>query len=245
MLKHVPYLTFFLIIATFGSCAFAEPHADKDKDFLARLSEGQRVQKSDLLDRLSDAVSVYKKLISAPDAQLPENLLKKAKCVVIVPTLVKAAFIVGGRHGKGVASCRNQDGKWSPPSFMQISGGSVGWQIGAQSSELVLFMMGETARKGLLKNNFTLGADASVAAGPLGRTAGGASDLDLTGIYAYARSQGLFAGIALEGAGLTPDETANKRYYGQNASHYDILVNGKADNITAEARKLIDILPGR
>jgi len=146
---------------------------------------------------------------------IPESLLQNAKGVVIIPNLIKVGFVVGGQRGKGVVMVREPDGSWRAPMFLTLTGGSLGWQAGAQSSDIVLVFKSQKSVEGLLTGKFTLGADAAVAAGPVGRRAGAATDSELKAeIYSYSRSRGLFAGISIDGSVLEIDERANATYYG-------------------------------
>ncbi|MFQ5929548.1 MAG: lipid-binding SYLF domain-containing protein [Acidobacteriota bacterium] len=194
-------------------------------------------------DRVKESREVYEELVNAPDKGVPQQLLKECKCIVVIPHVIKAAFGFGGRHGKGIVSCRNNRGNWSPPAFMKLSGGSFGLQIGGQSSDLVLFLMSEKSSKALLKSKFTLGGDASVSAGPVGRTVEGNTDVTFRAeIYAYARSKGLFAGISLEGAKLGSDGTAIRKFYGSEIDPKVILFQHKVPKMPGEARKFVQAL---
>ena len=195
-------------------------------------------------DRVAESAAVYEELINAADRGVPEYLLEDCKCVVVIPHVIKAALGFGGRSGNGIASCRNTQGSWSPPSFVKFKGGSFGLQIGLQSSDFVLFVMTEKGAKALLKSKFTLGADASVAAGPVGRTAEVDTDITLRAeIYAYARSKGLFAGISLEGARLSSDGTAIRKFYGKKIEPQVILFEHQVPKMPEEAQRMVNVLP--
>jgi len=171
--------------------------------------------------RLAEAAKIIQEI--KPD--IPEEYWNKAHCVAVIPDLKKAAFIVGGEYGKGVMSCRSGD-SWSAPLFMQLAKGSWGFQAGAEQVDLVLLVMNEAGVEKLLKNKVTLGADASVAAGPLGRRGAVGTDAALTAeILSYSRSKGLFAGIDLSGGVLRPDEDGNRKVYGRNATPQTILAS--------------------
>jgi lipid-binding SYLF domain-containing protein len=161
--------------------------------------------------RLDDAAVVLSEVMASPDQGMPRDLLQKAHCVVIVPDLKTAAFGVGGKYGKGYMSCRNQSGSgWSAPGAVRIEGGSVGFQIGASSTDLIMLVMSERGADKLLASKFTVGAEASVAAGPVGRTATAQTDAQMRAdILSWSRAQGLFAGVALEGATLRQDVDDN------------------------------------
>lgn len=195
-------------------------------------------------ERVENSTAVYKELINAPDQGVPESLLKKCKCVAVLPGVKKAALGVGGRHGKGIVSCRNDSGKWSPIAFLTLSGGSIGFQIGGSSTDLVLFLMSQRGAKALLDDNIKLGANASVAAGPVGRTAEAATDVKLEAdVYAYARAKGLFAGVAVDGASLRRDGKAVRDYYGQDLKLTELLFDNKTTKMPPEAKKFVDTLP--
>jgi lipid-binding SYLF domain-containing protein len=162
--------------------------------------------------------------------QIPRDLLEKAECVAVLPGVKKAAIGVGGRFGYGAVSCRGEGGRgsWGAPLMISLKGGSVGFQIGGQEADLVLLIMNPKGIDYLLRNNFTLGADASIAAGPVGRTAEAATDAQMRAeILSYSRSRGIFAGISLEGAVLKPDEKANFGVYGEAVDARDLLTRGK------------------
>lgn len=196
------------------------------------------------IERVDRAREVFQELIQAPDRALPESLLVRAKCIAIFPRVLKAAFGFGGRFGKGVVCCRDSAGRWSPPAFLTLTGGSWGLQIGAESAEVVLFFMTERGTRSLLDSKFTLGGKAGVAAGPVGRTAEMATDLKLDAeIYSYARSKGLFAGLSLEGARLAPDERSIRSFYGEPVSVQALLFEHKAPRLPPAAEKLIQALP--
>jgi lipid-binding SYLF domain-containing protein len=176
----------------------------------------------DEVKRLSEAATVVTELRTAPDNGIPQDLWSKAQCVVVIPSMKKAAFLVGGEYGSGVMSCKNGN-DWSSPVFMQLAKGSVGFQIGAQSTDLVLVVMNKRGMDKLLGNKVTLGADMSVAAGPVGRTASAATDAQLNAeMLSYSRSQGLFAGVNLSGGALKADKDAMARAYGPGVSERDV-----------------------
>ena len=179
-----------------------------------------------------------------PDKSIPRDLLANAKAIAVFPKVINAAIGFGGRHGKGVVTVRGADGKWSPPALFDITGGSWGFQIGAQSTELVLFFMTDGSVKSLVESKFTLGGKAGLAAGPMGRSAEAATDLQLNAeIYSYAKSKGLFAGISLEGAKMSADEGNNIHFYGAAVTTEDILFNGKASKVPESAQSFMAALP--
>jgi lipid-binding SYLF domain-containing protein len=191
---------------------------------------------------LQEASTVLNALTNAPDKGIPHELMAKANCILIFPNVTKGAFIVGGKAGKGVASCRQADGKMSPPAFYEIGGASVGWQIGGQSADMVLLIMNDSGVSHLLSDKFTIGAEASATAGPVGRTAQAATDAQLHAqILSWSRSKGLFVGAALDGSVVKPDKEANEALYGSPVSGTEILVNTKLTT-PARARSLMQTI---
>jgi SH3 domain-containing YSC84-like protein 1 len=166
-------------------------------------------------DRIKAAGTVLDEIEAAPDQGIPEEVLGSAQCVAVVPTLLKGGFIVGARFGRGVASCRTPKG-WSAPAFFTVKGGSFGLQIGAQAVDLVMLIMNDNGMKNLLSSQFKLGADASVAAGPVGRHAAADTDWKLKAqVLSYSRARGLFAGLELSGAAIDQDKDATREFYGR------------------------------
>ena len=194
-------------------------------------------------DRLRAAGSVLRELRSAPDRSVPESLWSDAKCIAVIPSVTKAAFIVGGEYGKGVVSCRLGDG-WSAPSFIELAKGSFGWQLGAESVDLVLFVMNDRGIEHLLQNKVVLGGEASAAAGPVGRDARASTDAQMHAeILSYSRARGLFAGLDLSGGMLRPDKDANEEFYGQSMNPRDILRGtSAATTMPASARTFVSTL---
>lgn len=180
--------------------------------------------------RLGEAAAVLSEVMAAPDKGIPQDLIEKAHCIVIVPGLKTGAFIIGGKYGKGYLSCRNKSGRgWSAPATVRIEGGSVGFQIGGSTTDLIMLVMSERGADKLLASKFTLGAEGSVAAGPVGRTATAQTDAQMHAeILSWSRSQGLFAGIALEGATLRQDLDDNATLYGQKLENRVIVTSGRA-----------------
>ena len=181
---------------------------------------------SEPVKRLDEAAAVFSEIMGAADRGIPEELLANAHCIVIVPNLKTAAFIVGGKYGKGILSCRNKGGVgWSAPGTVRIEGGSVGFQIGGSETDLVMLVMNERGIDKLLSSKFTLGAEGSVAAGPVGRTATAQTDAQMHAeILSWSRSQGLFAGLALEGATLRQDLDDNAALYGKKLENRQIVM---------------------
>jgi lipid-binding SYLF domain-containing protein len=193
-------------------------------------------------ERLDKAAAVFSEIMATPDKGIPQDLLQKAHCIVMVPELKTAAFVVGGKYGKGYLSCRNKTGSgWSAPGAIRIEGGSVGFQIGASSTDLIMLVMNERGAEKLLSSKFTLGAEGSVAAGPVGRTATAQTDAQMhADILSWSRSQGLFAGVALEGATLREDLDDNAELYGKKLQNTEIVTTGTP--APKAAARLLDLL---
>jgi len=194
-------------------------------------------------ERLQSAAVVLYEIMQTPDNSIPKDLLDKSVCVGIIPGEKKLAFVVGGTYGRGVITCRRGgDGPWGAPSMMAVHGGSFGFQWGGTETDVVVVVMNPSGIRRLLKSRGELGADVSVAAGPVGRTAAASTDLMMTAeILTYSRSRGLFAGISLKGAAVTPDGEANARLYGHVVDPNDLLIEGKGE-IPPPAKSLISEL---
>jgi len=194
------------------------------------------------IEKLNEATGVLGELRNTAEGGIPDSLFSKAHCVVVIPDLKKAGFILGGEHGSGVMSCRRGN-TWSPPVFMDLTKGSAGLQIGVQSTDLVLLVMNQSGADKLLRNKVTLGGDASVAAGPVGRAASAGTDAQLSAeMLSYSRTKGLFAGVDLSGGSLNPDHSKNERAYGPNASARDIALGTARVKVSAEAQAFINAL---
>lgn len=191
-------------------------------------------------ERLSDSAAVFTEIMQAPDKGIPQDLLAKAECVVIIPGFKKAAFVVGGEYGKGFAECRKSDGMgWGAPAAVKLEGGSVGFQLGGSDTDLVMLVMNRRGMDRLTQDKFTIGADASAAAGPVGRTAAAETDAQMHAeILTWSRSRGLFAGISLNGASIRPDEAWNQEIYGHKISNREILM-GNSVQRPATANALV------
>ena len=180
-------------------------------------------------DRVQNAGQVMTEILNVPD-DIPQDLLNKSYCVVVLPSVLKAAFIVGASYGRGVMTCRggaNFTGPWGAPTMMALEGGSVGFQIGGEATDFVLLLMNERAAKGVLTSKVKLGADASAAAGPKGRSASAETDATMRAeILSYSRARGAFAGVSLEGSTLRPDNDANTKLYGKQVNAEAIVLNG-------------------
>jgi lipid-binding SYLF domain-containing protein len=230
MKKAIPYLMSMLLVVlpTLASSASA---ADQEKDE----------------NRLENSGTVLKEILDVPD-DIPQDLLDKADCVVVFPSVVKAAFIVGGSYGRGAMSCRQgQDfrGSWGAPTMMALEGGSFGFQIGGEATDFVLLVMNERGASGILASKVKLGADASVAAGPVGRTASAETDATLRAdILSYSRARGAFVGVALEGSTIRPDHGANKQIYGHEVPTREIVLSGNVA-VPPAAQAMISTLDSR
>jgi lipid-binding SYLF domain-containing protein len=221
MLKRILAVTILIAIASLTAVA-----SDRDDD----------------VNRTQKAAQVFKEIMNSPDQGIPSNLLESAKCIAIIPGDKKFAFVFGGSYGRGIATCRTGHG-WSAPMFVAIDGGSVGYQIGGSSTDLVMLFMNDHALQSLMSDKFKLGADASVAAGPVGRNAAAGTDLKLNAeILSYSRSKGVFAGVSLDGAVMQADKSGDKAMYGDDVNRHEIL-DGKVA-VPASARALVEELGG-
>ncbi|HLZ39591.1 MAG TPA: lipid-binding SYLF domain-containing protein [Candidatus Sulfotelmatobacter sp.] len=195
-------------------------------------------------DRVKDSGEVLKEILNIPD-DIPQDLLDKAECVIILPSVKKGAFGIGGSYGRGVMVCRSgphYKGKWGAPALYALEGVSIGFQLGGQATDFVLLVMNPKGAQSLLHSKVKLGADASAAAGPKGRTAEGATDIVMNAeILSYSRNKGLFAGVSLEGSTLRSDGSANEKLYGRKLSAQDIIRGGKV-GVPASARELVALL---
>jgi lipid-binding SYLF domain-containing protein len=179
-------------------------------------------------DLITEAGKVLKEVNSMPDTAIPTDLFRKCKAIVIFPSTVGGGFIIGAKYGQGVMLYKDDNGKWSPPAVFNIGGGSFGWQIGGQATDSVLVIMSDRGVDGFLASKLTLGADASVATGPVGRDAQASTDLQLKGgIFSYSRSRGVFAGLKLEGCGITQNREGDKALYKSDVTAKEILKSGK------------------
>lgn len=195
-------------------------------------------------DRVVRSALVLREIMGTPDKGVPQDLLDSCACVAVIPGMKRAGFIFGASYGKGLVSCRSENGEgpWSAPSMLLLEGGSFGLQIGVQSVDLVLVVMNMSGMKSLLKSKFTLGGDASVAAGPVGRTVAAETDAWMSAeILAYSRSRGLFGGLTVKGGVLRPDNDANHILYGKEMKPRTLLLN-KADSVPRDAKIFLDEL---
>jgi SH3 domain-containing YSC84-like protein 1 len=195
-------------------------------------------------DRLDNCGTVLKEILDIPD-DIPQDLLDKAECVIIYPSVLKAAFVIGGSYGRGAMTCRTGEhysGPWSAPTMMALEGGSIGFQIGGQATDFVLLVMNARGARSILSSKVKLGADASVAAGPKGRTANASTDVTLRAeVLSYSRARGLFAGISLEGSTVRPDNDANERVYNKKLEAESIVLKG-AVAVPPPAQKMVATL---
>src|ERR1700732_3891145 len=210
--------------------------------FFAEVASASDQTKDD--DRLKNCGTVLKEILDVPD-DIPQDLLDKADCVVVFPSVLKAAFIVGASYGRGAMSCRrgeNFRGPWGAPTMMALEGGSFGFQIGGEATDFVLLVMNERGATGILASKVKLGGDASVAAGPVGRDASAEADASLRAeILSYSRARGLFAVVSLEGSTIRPDGGDNRRVYGRKIPAKDIVLSGKV-SIPPAARQMVSTL---
>jgi lipid-binding SYLF domain-containing protein len=225
-------LVLFLAAGLIGLTALVSPKTARADD------------KSKVESRLENAGQVMKEIIEIPD-DIPQSLLDKADCVIVIPSVIKAAFIIGGSYGRGAMTCRSGDdfqGPWGAPTMMALEGGSFGFQLGGQATDFVLLVMNPRGASSILSSKVKLGADASAAAGPKGRDAEADTDVTLRAeVLTYSRARGLFAGISLEGSTLRPDNDANEQIYGKKISAQDVVLHSAVPNPPA-ARLLIQTL---
>ncbi len=199
---------------------------------LAAFAADKEVKVNDRLDASADTLT---QMMKADDKGIPQDLLDKAKCFVLIPGMKKAGFIVGAKFGAGFASCRRGPAGWSAPAAMRVEGGSVGFQIGASETDVILLVMNDGGMRHLLADKFTLGGDATAAAGPIGRAASAQTDAMMHAeMLSYSRSRGLFAGVSLEGATLRPDGEADKELYGRDVTNREILTGDTTTPVAAE-----------
>ncbi len=210
--RSLPFAKAFLALFTVALLAGTGWSADKDKD------------QSDIEKRIDNSAKVLDEIMSTPDKGIPDKIMSDAKCIEVVPSMVKIAVGFGGNHGKGVATCRTETGRWSAIAPITITGGSWGLQLGGQAIDLVMVVMNDEGMKHMLASKFKIGADASAAAGPVGRHAGADTDWKMKSeVLTYSRSRGLFAGIDLNGASVTQDKDETRILYGKFVPFTDIL----------------------
>lgn len=217
-------------VALVGVAPFASEPAAQDQRSQAK------PELSDEAEVITESIEVLQELTATPDKGIPNHLLQRAEAIVVIPSLVKGGFVLGAKHGKGVISVRNQSTReWSAPAIAKLTGGSIGWQIGVEKVDLVMLVMNRDGVNELLEDKFTIGGNASVTAGPVGRSADAATNAQMGGkILAYSRAQGLFAGASLEGAKLHSDNDDNAALYGESVKLREVL-DGKAATTPAIA----------
>src|SRR5262252_3029540 len=224
------------LLSVFVVFAFANPVVAQQSNKLAD------VRRSTEAERATDAANVLTQIMNIPENAIPDELMGRAYGIAVIPHVVKGAFGLGGQWGKGLMSQRREDGSWSPPAYVEIGGGSFGLQIGVQASDIVLVFTDESGLKGLLKGKVKLGADASATAGPVGRKAEVGTDVLLrSGIFAYSRSKGLFAGISLDGSVISIDDDANRKVYGKDVTGEQILL-GKEVSLSQTVAPFLETL---
>lgn len=193
--------------------------------------------------RVADATDVIDQLLRIPEQTVPPALLARAYAVAVIPNVVKVGFGLGARRGKGILVVRREDNSWSNPAFVALTGGSFGWQIGAQSTDVILVFKTRDGVEGISSGKFTLGADASIAAGPVGRHTEVATDVEFKAeVFSYSRSRGIFAGVALEGAGVTMDRVANAAFYGSSSITPEQIFSSSGNVVPAVANTFVQVL---
>lgn len=229
-MKHLIASLLGIILVLQPTCAVARA-ASKDKDE----------------DRLKDCGAVVREILNVPD-DIPQDLLDKADCVVVYPSVLKAAFVIGGSYGRGAMTCRKGKdftGPWGAPTMMALEGGSFGFQIGGQATDFILLVMNEGGARGILAGKVKLGGEASIAAGPVGRDASAETDVTLRSqILSYSRSRGLFAGISLEGSTIRPDTKANEQIYEKHLEAKEIVLSDRV-RVPAAAEQLVSTLDAK
>jgi lipid-binding SYLF domain-containing protein len=192
----------------------------------------------DQIKKVDDAARILGEMMKESDKSIPANLVRDCAGIAIIPDVIKAGLVIGGRHGRGVVLVRTKEGGWSDPAFIEITGGSIGWQVGVQSADIILVFRTPRSVENISQGKFTLGADAGVAAGPLGRSAEASTDTELKAeILSYSRSRGLYAGLTLQGSSIQEDRKANRDFYGTEISPKDIF-EGRAKTVPEIAAKL-------
>ncbi len=253
-MKKIPFskLTSIFLLVFFSISASGAVRGGTEGIMLAskenvdgRLNVGEPAQGSRAFEesaKISAATQVLQEILHIPEQVIPPALLRNAHGVAIIPGIIKAAFFLGGRYGSGILLVHTKEGGWSNPVFLRLVGGGFGWQFGVQSTDVILVFKSSKSIEGLTRGKFTLGADASVAAGPVGRSVEAATDMQLKAeIYSYSRNRGLFAGVSLEGAALQIDKDANEVFYGMQGVKAADIVSG-ADKGSSSVQNLKDIL---
>jgi lipid-binding SYLF domain-containing protein len=235
MFKHISARAALLAFTFLFATASAAP-------LIAQTTTNASADLGEYSERANNAASVLGEIMRIPEEGIPAELMSRARAVAVIPHVVKAAFGIGGRYGKGLVSQRMPNGKWSTPAFVEIEGGSFGLQLGVEATDLVLVFTNDEGLRSLMKGKVKLGADATVAAGPVGRKAEVGTDVLLnSAIYSYSRSKGLFAGVSLDGAAITMDDSANAKVYGKPVDGEAILLERDVQ-ITSVGKPFIEAL---
>lgn len=237
--KKCPTYIFCLLSVCLLACGigFSAAEDAKDKEVKSNLKDSGKEA-----ERALSAANVLLEIVKTPETGIPQDLLNHADAIAVIPNVVKAAFGVGGRHGKGIVARRLPNGTWGAPAFIEVSGGSFGLQIGVSVTDLILVFTNDDGLKGLFDDKVELGGSAGVAAGPVGRSAEAGTNLTFDSpIYSYSRSKGLFAGLALKGTVMTMDDSANRSLYGDKVTGRDILLGGSV-RPAAETKPFLDAL---
>jgi lipid-binding SYLF domain-containing protein len=254
MMKKIPFakLTALFFLVFFSISASGTARGEREGVLLAskqnvenKLNAGEPLQSARAFEesaKISAATQVIQEILKIPEQVIPPALLRNAHGIAIIPGIIKAAFFLGGRYGSGILLVHTKEGGWSNPVFLRLVGGGFGWQFGIQSTDVILVFKSRKSIEGLTRGKFTLGADASVAAGPVGRSVEAATDMQLKAeIYSYSRNRGLFAGVSLEGAAIQIDKDADEVFYGiQGVRATDIVSGG--DTVSTSVQNLKDIL---
>ena len=216
----------------------------------ARQDARQQKNVSDEVEVVQKSMDVLRALTNVPEDGIPKEILERAEGIIVIPNLVKGGFIIGAKHGKGIVSAKNRAGGWSSPAVVKMTGGSIGWQIGIESVDLVLVVMNKNGIEQMLQDKFNFGGELAVAAGPVGRNAQAGTNAQVNaGILAYSRSKGLFAGATFEGAGLHGDEDDNEALYGRELTLKEIVIDGapnsKAPAIVESWKTLLKAVTGK
>jgi lipid-binding SYLF domain-containing protein len=197
--------------------------------FVSARPLAQQAAESDEAKRIREAVTVFSEIMGAGDNAIPKQILGAAEGIAVFPSTIKAGFVVGGQRGRGILSARTADGSWSAPAFLTLTGGSIGLQIGGQAADIILVIVNRRGLENLVSNQFKVGADAAVAAGPVGRDAQAATDIQMRAqILSYSRARGLFAGVTINGSTIRQDQDANQRFYGKRMTTKDVVFGGLA-----------------
>jgi len=231
-LRKLKIISAIICLVSLGVMSYGQTQDNQDKQSKDKQNKSTTKQDTakenketkEAAEQSQKAATVLKEIMSTPDKAVPQKVLDGAECIAVFPQVIKGGFIVGGRGGRGVASCRTAGGGWSAPAFFSMKGGSFGLQIGAEATDFVLLFMNEKAMDSLLKSKFTLGGDMSVAAGPVGREAGAETDAAMNAqVLSYSRSKGVFGGLELKGTTITPEKKLISETFGENMTAEQVL----------------------